>query len=339
MVIHPVQATSSRTAPGKRSQGARRSAIILIKFSRILVILAALVAEAAAQGFPPTPGTGTFTTTYDVEFARIGGKSLRLDLHLPDDDGVRLRPVIIWLHTGAWITGDRTGGPALRQARRGYAVVSIDYRLAPTYTYPAQIEDCKAAVRWLRANATRYRLDPNRVGVFGASAGGHLAALLGTTGDVDELEDPAHGNPAFSSRVQAVVDFYGPTDLLKLEEQKLPCIPLNGNSAQLPPSLLMGCPIQECREKTETANPIRYVTRDDPPFLILQGTLDCLVPPLQSVILHEALRAGGVDSTLYLLEGAQHGGTEFDEQQYKQIVSDFLDRTLRAPSRRRAARR
>ncbi|HXI11749.1 MAG TPA: alpha/beta hydrolase [Thermoanaerobaculia bacterium] len=313
------------------------------KLSFILAISILLLASSlAAQTYPPTPGTGTFTTTFDIEFANVEGISLKLDLHLPDDDGVSLRPAIIWLHSGAWITGDRTGGAAIRQARRGYAVASIDYRLAPKNIYPAQLEDCKAAVRWLRANAARYRLDPSRIGVFGSSAGGHLAALLGTTGGVAELEGLLEGNAGHSSRVQAVVDFYGPTDLLKLNDQKLPCYGLNGNDPGLPPSLLIGCPIQECKEKTDAANPIRYITPDDPPFLILHGTLDCLVPWQQSQILYDALKSAGVDATFHLLDGAQHGGAPFDDIKYKQAISDFLDRNLRPLSRtprRRASRR
>ena len=231
---------------------------------------------------------------------------------------------------GAWITA--TGlAVQLSPGPRGYSRRSPSIIVAPTYTYPAQIEDCKAAVRWLRANASRYRLDPNRIGVFGASAGGHLAALLGTTGDVDELEDPAHGNPAFSSRVQAVVDFYGPTDLLKIEEQKLPCIPLNGNSAKLPPSLLMGCPIQECRER-RNGNPCRYV-RETTPLSHSQGTLDCLCP-LSERNSSRPIRDGRVDSTLYLL-GASTRRHEFDEHSHQADRRDFLDRPTRRAIERR----
>ena len=259
-----------------------------------------------------------------------------MDLRVPDDEG--LHPVILYLHSGAWVTGDRTGGPVIRQASRGFAVASIDYRLAPQYTWPAQIEDCKTAVRWLRANAARYRLDPNRIGVFGTSAGGHLAAMLGTSANHPEFEAMELGNPQFSSAVSAVIDFYGPTDLVKIEDQKLPCYPgLDGNEWYLPPSLLLGCPIQECKDKAETANPINYVTAADPPFLIMQGMLDCLVPWRQSQLLYDALKQSGVDATLVLLPTAQHSDRQFDEPKNQKIVDDFLDRTLRGPRRRRAA--
>jgi len=314
----------------------------------LIALASALALSTAVPAFaqyPPTPGTGTFTTIENIEYANVRGLSLQLDLRIPDagqGTGSAPWPVILYLHSGAWVTGDRTGGPAIRQASRGYAVASIDYRLAPYFTWPAQIEDCKAAVRWLRANAARYQLDPERIGVLGTSSGGHLAVVLGTSGGVDSLEGLALGNAQYSSRVKAVVDMYGPTDLLKMQEQQLNCIPLDANSPALPPSLLMGCAIQDCQEKTETANPINYITRDDPPFLIMHGMADCLVPWLQSQMLFGALQAQDLPAKLYLLPTAGHADKQFDELKYKQIISDFLDKNLRGPiqtTRKRAARK
>ncbi|HEX8171950.1 MAG TPA: alpha/beta hydrolase [Thermoanaerobaculia bacterium] len=293
----------------------------------------------ALLGFATAALGGTFTTYSALEYASPEGERLLLDLRVPDGAGPH--PVILYLHSGAWVTGDRTGGPALRQASRGYAVASIDYRLAPDSIWPSQIEDAKAAIRWLRANAARFHLDPNRIGVFGASAGGHLAAVLGTSGGVDALEGLNEGNPQFSSRVRAVVDFYGPTDLLKLDEQKPACSSfLDGNAAFMPPSLLMGCSIQQCAEQTRTASPMSYITRDDPPFLILHGQRDCLVPWQQSVLLDQALRAAGVRSQLVLIPEGEHGGSAFDAPSYRKMVDDFLDQNLKAPAaaKRRAAR-
>lgn len=295
------------------------------RFLLALVLLAAATAASA----------GTFTTYEALEFANPG-EPLLMDLRVPDDPG--LHPVILYLHSGAWIMGDRFGGPARRQATRGYAVASIEYRLAPAHIWPAQVEDAKAAVRWLRANAARFQLDPNRIGVFGTSSGGHIGAVLGTSGGVAELEGVALGNAQYSSRVQAVIDLYGPTDLLRLEEDKLPCIPLDGNAPFMPPSLLMGCPIQQCKEKTRTASPMSYITPDDPPFLIMHGMLDCLVPYTQSVTLHQKLEAAGVDSRLLLIPTGDHGGRAFDEDKYEKAVDDFLDAHLRGAvvARRRA---
>jgi acetyl esterase/lipase len=298
---------------------------------RILLFLALLAATAARAA------------TYDaLEYAAPGGKPLLLDLRVPDGDGPF--PVIVYLHSGAWVTGDRFGGPAIRQAARGYAVASIDYRLAPGATWPAQIEDCKAAVRWLRANAARFHLDPNRIGVFGTSAGGHLGAILATSTGEASLEGLDLGNAQFSSSVRAVVDLYGPTDLLKMDEQKLPCYPgLSANASYMPPSLLMGCAIQSCKEKTMTANPITYVTPDDPPFLIMQGKADCLVPWQQSQMLYDALVARGVEAKLVYLETAEHADKQFDSEANQAIVDAFLDRTVKGASvmtaKRRAARR
>ena len=287
----------------------------------------------------PVARAGTFTTVDAIEYARPNGKPLLMDLRVPDGDGPF--PVILYLHSGAWITGDRFGGPAIRQASRGYAVASIDYELAPDAIWPAQIEDCKAAVRWLRANAARYHLDPSRIGVFGTSAGGHLAAVLGTSSGDGSLEGMDLGNAQFSSSVRAVVDLYGPTDLLKMDEQKLPCYPgLSANASFMPPSLLMGCAIQSCKEKTMTSNPITYITPDNPPFLIMQGKADCLVPWQQSQMLYDALRGAGVPATLVLLPTAGHADDQFDDAANAAIVDAFLDRTLKgiAPRRRAAGR-
>ena len=272
------------------------------------------------------PAQAQSRTFKDVEYARAGSKRLLLDIYLPDGAGPF--PVIIWIHGGSWLSGDKDGGPAIRQASRGYAVASINYRLSYEAKFPAQLEDCKAAVRWLRANAATYNLDPTRIAAWGSSAGGHLAALLGTTADVADLEGDL-GNATFSSRVQTVIDWYGPTDLLKMNQQALPCNVIDHDSVLSPESLLIGCAIQTCKEKTERANPIRYITADDPPFLIMHGTADCLVSPLQSQIFYDALQTIGLDSTLIFLQGAGHGGDAFDKSDTLKIVDDFLDLHLK----------
>lgn len=285
---------------------------------------------------------GTFTTHEALEYASPGGVSLLMDLRVPDGPGPH--PVIVYLHSGAWIMGDRFGGPAVRQASRGYAVASIEYRLAPTHIWPAQVEDTKAAIRWLRANAERFHLDAGRIGIFGTSAGAHIGSVAATSAGVAWLEGIELGNPQYPSGVKAVIDLYGPTDLLRIEEDKLPCIPLDGNASWMPMSQLMGCPIQQCQEWTRTASPMSYVSSDDPPFLIMHGMLDCLVPFKQSIALHDHLTAAGVHSTLVLIPKGDHGGRAFDEPQYKAMIDAFLDEHLRGPitqqpARRRAVRR
>ena len=265
-------------------------------------------------------------TLRDLEYARIGNDSLELDLYLPEGEGPF--PLIIWVHGGGWTSGNKSlspNGPQLRQITRGYAVASINYRLSQQAKFPAQIEDCKAAVRWLRAHAGEYNLDPGRFAAWGSSAGGHLAALMGTSGGVGALEGSG-GNPGHSSLVQAVVDWFGPTDLLKMSTDSLPfpCNVIDHDSPFSPESLLIGCAIQTCPNRTEPANPIRYVSSDDPPFLIMHGDRDCLVGPPQSQRLHDALTAAGVEATLKFIVGAGHGGSEFDDAENQTLVDDFF---------------
>ena len=237
----------------------------------------------------------------------------------------------------AWFAGTKDQAPGIRFSGQGYAVASIDYRLSGPF--PAQIEDGKAAVRWLRANAAKYNLDPQRFAAWGSSAGGHLVALLGFSGGVKELEGST-GNLDQSSRIQAVLDFFGPTDLLQMDAQAA----LNAavvsrikhDDPRSPESRFIGGPIQENREKAVRANPITYVTRDDPPFLIMHGDQDPLVPLAQSRILYEALQRAGVPATFHAVNGAGHGfgGPEIDR-----MAGEFLDQNLRRrpPQRPREA--
>jgi acetyl esterase/lipase len=287
-------------------------------------LLAALPAQPPPQRIPEA-----VRLLSDLEYARAGGRSLPLDLYLPRNAQGPV-PVLVWIHGGGWSAGSKVGGPGVRLALRGYAVASVEYRLSGEAIFPAQIEDCKAAVRWLRANAARYNLDPGRIAAWGSSAGGHLAALLGTSGGVKELEGAALGNPDQSSRVQAVVDFFGPTDLLQMDAQaaRNPAVAsrIKHDDPKSPESRLVGGPIQDSREKAARANPIAYVTSDDPPFLIMHGDQDPLVPTAQSEILHRALRAAGVDATFHVVKDAGHG---FGGPEINRMVDEFLDRSLR----------
>jgi acetyl esterase/lipase len=204
-------------------------------------------------------------------------------------------------------------------------VASIGYRLSGDALFPAQIEDCKAAIRWLRAHAKEYGLNPARFGVWGSSAGGHLVVLLGTSGGVKEFDVGA--NLDQSSRVQAVCDYYGPTDLLQMDAHALPSARLKHDPANSPESRLIGGAIQENKEKAARVNPITYVTPDDPPFLIVHGDADPTVPIHQSQLLFEALKKAGVSVHFHTIKGAGHGqgfgGRELDE-----MVTGFFDRCL-----------
>ncbi|MBX7097065.1 MAG: alpha/beta hydrolase [Myxococcaceae bacterium] len=280
-------------------------------------------------GPPRPPHTdGGFTRFPGLSYAP--GAAHGMDLTVPSGAGPF--PLVLYIHGGAWLEGDRSEAQPLvdRQARRGYAVASIDYRLTPVAKFPAQIQDVKAAVRWLRAHAGQYHLDPARFASWGASAGGHLAMLVGTSGRVTALEDLSQGNPAESSAVQAVVDWYGPTDFLQMDAQTVAgCASQNHDAADSPESKLVGCQIQSCPQKVAAANPITYVDPADPPMLLMHGAKDCTVPTPQAGLMDAALKAKGVGSTLVIVSGLGH---DFDGMRSSstrmQQIDDFLDRTL-----------
>ena len=305
---------------------------VILAATVVCILLAGPAYLAAAQQRRDTIPRGA-TVHRDLVYARAGDKDLLLDLYLPKE-APGLRPLVVWIHGGGWRGGTKDRCRALSMLPRGYAVASISYRLSGVAKFPAQIHDCKAAIRWLRANAARYRLNPDRIGVWGSSAGGHLVALLGTSGGVSELEgDP--GDRQQSSRVQAVVDYFGPTDFLRMND-----FPgkIDHDAANSPESRLVGGPIQEIKEKVAQANPITYVSKDDPPFLIAHGDKDQSVPLNQSELLNEALRRAGVDVTFRVLEGAGHGDRQFWSGETLKVVGDFFDRHLRPPEAEQASR-
>ena len=198
-------------------------------------------------------------------------------------------------------------------------MASINYRLSQHALFPAQIEDCKAAIRWLRANAAKYNLDPDHIGVWGVSAGGHLVALLGTTGGVKEFEGKG-GNLDQSSRVQASSTGAGRPDLATM-----------GKLADKPDTVvarLIGGPAQENKEKARKASPITYVGKDAAPFLIMHGDKDDLVPLAQSEVLAEALKKAGVEVKLQVVKGSGHGGPAFISPESRKLIEDFFAKHL-----------
>jgi acetyl esterase/lipase len=269
------------------------------------------------------------TTVYrDLAYVPDGHERQRLDLYLPAGDGPF--PLVVWIHGGAFRMGDKAStdpnnSAPLGYLADGYAVASLNYRLSQHVLFPAQIEDCKAAVRWLRAHAADYRLDRQRFGAWGPSAGGHLAAMLGVTGHVAEFEIGEHLD--VSSRVQCVVDYYGPTDFVQMDRQRLPDGMVH-DAPDSPESQLVGGPIQDNKDKVARASPITYVTQDAPPFLIVHGDADPLVPYDQSVILVEVLRDAGVPVTIHTVKGGGHGG--FTDPTVPVMTRDFLAKYLRA---------
>jgi len=265
----------------------------------------------------------------DIVYARVGQRELLLDLYRPPEASGPL-PVVVWIHGGGWRGGSKNSpGRALPIVARGYALVSVGYRLSGEAIFPAAVEDCKAAVRWIRANADNYGLDAGRIGAWGSSAGGHLVAFLGTAGDVKEFDTGANGE--YSSRVQAVCDWFGPTDFLRMND-----FPgrINHDGPESPESRFIGGPIQENKGKVAKANPITYVTADDPPFLIMHGENDQAVPYNQSELLYDALKQAGVEATLYRVKGGDHGfrgASQDSPTELFEMVARFFDKHLKTP--------
>jgi acetyl esterase/lipase len=265
------------------------------------------------------------TLQRDLAYVANGHERQKLDLYLPGQ-GENF-PLIIWIHGGAFRMGSKEGvehDPVpLDYLARGYAVASINYRLSQHAIFPAQIADCKAAVRWLRAHAPEFKLNPQRFAAWGPSAGGHLAAMLGTTGHVAEFEVGEH--LAVSSRVQCVVDYFGPTDFLQMDAQRPPGGMIH-DTPDSPESELIGGPIQANKAKVARANPITFVRHDAPPFLIVHGDCDPLVPYPQSELLVSALQAAGVAATFYTVQGGGHG--HFTDPQVPELTAAFLAQQL-----------
>lgn len=259
--------------------------------------------------------------TRDVVFGTAEGKKQLLDVYQPEGFTGK-RPGVILVHGGGWMFGDKGFyAPFARHlAEKGFVAFSVNYRLAPASHYPAQVDDVQRAVRWIRAHAADYNLDTERLGALGDSAGGHLVAMLGTRDTRDNSDTDL---ASYSSRVQCVVDFYGPTDFT------LP--PSNGSKDGL--SILksfFGKAPEEAPELYRDGSPIVYVSTTSAPFLIIHGTADPLVPVDQSVRLYDALKKVGVDVTLVLLHQYKHGFlTPADPKESGALAEDFLLRRLK----------
>ncbi|MDO4558960.1 MAG: alpha/beta hydrolase [Planctomycetia bacterium] len=303
---------------------------------RRLTMVATVVITVGVMIVPPLAIAQSRTQTpavpvkeyRDLEYARVGDHSLRLDLFVPAAE--ESPPLVVWIHGGAWMGGDRKWCPLGYLTQEGFAVASIDYRLVPA-VFPAQIHDCKGAIRWLRAHALEYGIRTEKIGVGGDSAGGHLACLVGTSGGVASLEGDIGGHTDQSSTVQAVCDWYGPTDLLTMDTQ-LPDDPRlrTHNLPGAPEARLLGVErVQEAPEKAAQASPLTYVDASDPPFLVLHGEKDPVVPTLQSVQLTESLCRNNVSLELHLIPDTGHGGPAFDTPRMRQTIRRFFDRTLR----------
>lgn len=274
------------------------------------------------------------TVEENVTYGKGGETELKLDLARPDGDGPF--PAIVFIHGGGWYQGSRQGyrGQILEAAKRGYVAATISYRLMKfeekkkeTTTaepnFPAQIHDAKAAIRWLRANANQYHVDGNRIGVTGGSAGGHLSLLVGLTDSTANLEGDG-GNPDQSSRVQAVVNVFGPTDMAACYKS---------SSVAWIFRLFMGGTPDETAETYTAASPVTYVSKDDPPVLTLHGDRDALVPIAQATMLDEKIKGVGASHTLLVFKGQGHGFGGESQQKSMDAMWSFFKQHLQPKDR------
>lgn len=273
---------------------------------------------AAANGQQPE-----IKVERDIVYGKADGVELQLNLALPKGKGPF--PAVVCVHGGGWYQGQRSDMDFMTEllARRGYVAATVSYRLVSKARFPAQIEDCKAAVRWLRANAEKYKVNPDRIGAVGPSAGGHLACLLGVTDKKDGLEG-SDGSPDQSSRVQAVVSFFGRTNFMKktwdneLEEKIF--VPLIGASFDDKPELY------------KRISPIAYASRASPPFLFIHGAEDKLVPSQDSIDMAKKLQTAGVSAKAVIVEGVGHGSADWGDKwaKYVEQAVEFFDDHLKA---------
>jgi acetyl esterase/lipase len=262
------------------------------------------------------------TAIPDIPFAEVPGRTLMINLFLPKD--VKNPPLVVNIHGGGWKAGSRKSA-RLAVAAKGYALASIDYRYSSEAVFPAQIYDCKGAIRWLRAHAKEYGYDASFIAVMGDSAGGHLAVLLGTTNNDKSLEGDVGGNLDQSSAVQCIVDSYGPADfILRSKDQPEQTEKKGGKVYDL-----LGGPVAENLEKAKLASGAWHVTPAAPPLLIFHGTADTTVFINQSERLLQAYKDAGLSATLQKVKGGGHGGPQFNSPENLDLMIRFLDSHLR----------
>lgn len=285
----------------------------------LFALLAFLPAGAQAQGAPKVPDTVVFET--GVEYSNPDGQHLQLNIARPKS-GDGPFPAIVCIHGGGFRAGKRESydGLVLRLAERGYVALTVTYRLAPKYPFPAAVHDTKAAVRWVRANAAKYKIDPARVGVTGGSAGGHLAQFLGVTAGVSEFEGDG-GNAGQSSAVTCVVNVYGPSDFTKSYGKSV-------DAAEVLP-LFLGGNLETQRFRHLLSSPLYWVTPRAAPTLCIHGTEDKYVAHEQAVWLVEKMKASGAEADLLTLPGAGHGFKGKDAETAEAALMAFFDKRLK----------
>ena len=270
-----------------------------MRSSLLFIILAA--SFGTANFLPAKAQDHEVEIKRDIVFAQPDGVDLLLNLHLPT--GVEQAPLVMFIHGGSWRNGDRNNCKVAWLAEHGYAVASIEYRVSTEALFPAQIHDCKGALRWLRANASRYGYDATHVVVSGSSAGGHLATLMGTSAGIETLEGNTGGNLDQSSRVQGIIDYYGPTDFVKRSDNQ----PSKTDEPKGGVYQLLGGPVKSNLDLAKIASPVTYVSKDDPPLLIFHGSNDKTVFLDQSEFLKDAYQQKNLEVSLNIVPDAGHG--------------------------------
>ncbi len=259
-----------------------------------------------------------------VAYAGVGDAALRLDIHLPGGAGPH--PLIVWVHGGAWRAGSRKDMPLGGLVARGFAVASVDYRLSTVAPFPAQVHDIKAAIRFLRAHAGEYGFDARRFAVAGSSAGGHLAALTGTSNGSAELEGEVGAHQDQSSDVQAIVSFFGASNLQTILGQSTP----HGLSVRVPAlQLLLGGQPDAKPALAKLASPVAHAGPRVPPLLLIHGDADPQMPFEQSRELEAAYRQAGRPVRFVAMHGSVHGGREFFDEERLAVVEKFLREHLK----------
>ncbi|WP_145309298.1 alpha/beta hydrolase [Gimesia fumaroli] len=260
----------------------------------------------------------------DIEYATTPEQRLLLDLYLPRD--VKHPPLLVWIHGGAWRAGSKDNMPLTDLVQNGFAVASVEYRLSPVAKFPAQIHDIKAAIRFLRGSAEKYGYNADKIGILGSSAGGHLVALMGVTNGHPQLEGKLGDFDDESSSVQAIVDYYGPTNFMTILPQSTP----HGLSVRVPAlQLLLGDRPERTPDLAKLASPVFHVDDQDPPLLLIHGDQDPQVPINQSHELHGKYKQHKRDVTFEVIHGAAHGGPEFFDAERTQLVETFLKKHLK----------
>ena len=273
------------------------------KSSRVLISLFVIVLAGSWPAFSQTLREEDITVWKDIVYTVANGHELKLDIAVPNCLKSPA-PAIVDIPGGAWRVIRKSSEDALFYATYGFIGVSITHRTSDIAPFPAAVHDCKTVIRWLRAHAEEYHIDPDKIGVTGFSSGGHLAVLLGTSGGDSYLEGHG-GHEGYSSRVQAVVDHFGPTDFLKMNVTDL-ADRSDVFSPDSAPSLFLGGPIREKADLARLANPIIYIDAEDPPVLIGHGEKDAMVVVNQSEILYEALKKAGVPTEFIRVKNATH---------------------------------